>query len=219
MLELEPEIQIALASSANESRVRTEEEQKHEEILQNLLQVNNLISLETERDGNCFFSSVFMLMNHENLRNILSPQHLREKVLEHILNEYELYSSFNTCFDFDTWKESSFWNSELGDLMPFATANFIKQPIQVFSSLNARSIYLFNPVHQYNSCETIRLAHNAAHGFEHYSPCVSTSCCATLQVSADASIIELPCTGEKPLDKPEDASCVTMFDVPLDIIG
>ena len=163
------EVEEVQQASAQEFVRRQIDQEDHQKRLGDILQVNNLTLIDVPRDGNCFFSAVFMQLPPGNFA---SAQDLRLKVLDHICTEQERYSAFNTCLNYHQWASESHWNSDLGDLMPYATANLLGCTVQIFSSHSQRSVYTINSTTPHlQSSVVIRLAHNAALGFEHYSAC------------------------------------------------
>ena len=165
---------------------RAMEEKEHADRLKILLDMNNLTTFDVSHDGDCVFTSVFTFLDVIMTEEFKSPLDIRHKVLEEIYSRYELYSGFNTCFDIQEMRASGSWNSDLGDLIPFATANVLKCTLHIFSSHSQRSVYTINPSGvAKTSSEVIKLAHLAARGFEHYQPCVSKAVVMDISISLD----------------------------------
>ena len=66
---------------------------------------------------------------------------IRQAALEEISEGNVLYSGFNTCFNFYEMSTAGKWNTDLGDLLPYAVANILGCKIKIFSSHAQRKFY------------------------------------------------------------------------------
>ena len=133
--------------------------------------------------------------------------------MEEISNEYELYSAFNTCVDMEKMRTPGEWNSDLGDLLPYATANLLGCTLRIFTSNAERSVFTISAVkpRQNANMDIMNPSHLSIPGHEHYAPCVGETSVINLTIpvmsdndcstatdheSQSVNISEVNCVGE-----------------------
>jgi hypothetical protein len=128
-----------------------------------LLKTRKLHRVAMVPDGNCFYRAISTAF----YKDVQAHKTLRAKVMDYMLETETMYSAlFESPKRFRAVlaanKRLGVWNSDLADMVPFATANLLKIRLDVFSVLEDGEIahYIFN-----DGCEgpTIRLLHEENH--------------------------------------------------------
>jgi hypothetical protein len=147
---------------------------EHVRRLNERLGSNNMTMIDIERNGDCFFESVYMLLTKKLLEEIDNSEILRQEVIGEIFSNEELYSGFNTAFNIQEMMLPGNWNSDMGDLFPVATANLLNCQVQIFSSHPHQLAPIsFNPAKASKTFpHVIRIGHIACPGQEHYNSCI-----------------------------------------------
>ena len=121
-------------------------------------------------DGDCLLSAVIAQvpeLNHDTTA-------LRQCLCEHIIANVEHYSPFlqgGPCAllaQIELLKKKGQWNSDLGDLVPFAIANFLQRNILIFSIEETSPITTVSPTLTRVQGKDLAIVRLAVPGFEHY---------------------------------------------------
>lgn len=146
--------------------------------------------IHTEGDGNCFFYSVSISLQHffrENqneavlirLRDMgisgdmtiqATAQRLRERVVQEWTSHQERYQPFlerSIEEESRLFLQSGYFMGELGNLMPLAMANLLGSPMIIFSSLVTMPVLLITPTSVTEGIPPVYLAFNQF-GAGHY---------------------------------------------------
>ena len=138
--------------------------------LTTLLASNGLQIWPVSADGDCLLSAVIAQVPELNLDSTA----LRQCLCEHITANIEHYSPFlqgGSCAlltQIERLKKRGQWNSDLGDLVPFAIANFLQRIILIFSSEETSPITPISPTLTEVQGKDLAIARLAVPGFEHY---------------------------------------------------
>lgn len=153
-----------------------EEEVEHMKRLGKLLRANGLKMKNTAKDGDCLFTSTI-----EMAQLSITALELREIVCNHMLefnSEYEGFLLSDKPYDVHVHElqKPGSWNSEVGNLVPYALSNLFQCDIQIFSSDPRMQIVniiptILNPLHPQSSKSTLlQYAYISIPNHEHYNP-------------------------------------------------
>ena len=138
--------------------------------LTTLLASNGLQIWPLSADGDCLLSAVIAQVTELNLDTTA----LRQCLCEHVNANIEHYSPFlqgGSCAllaQIELLKKKGQWNSDLGDLVPFAIANFLQRNILIFSSEETSPITPISPTLTEVQGKDLAMGRLAVPGFEHY---------------------------------------------------
>ena len=137
--------------------------------LTTLLASNILHIWPLSADGDCWLSAVIAQVTELNLDTTA----LRQCLCEHMTANIEHYSPLlqrGSCALLTQieLKKKGQWNSSLGDLVPFAIANFLQRNILIFSSEETSPITPISPTLTEVQDKDLAIARLAVPGFEHY---------------------------------------------------
>jgi hypothetical protein len=195
----------------------------HQQRLDNLLASNELRRVPIAADGDCFFASVITSLGLDK-----SAQDLRDKVCNHISQNFDNYVSFIPEIDSSPveTKQALFglacaelqkggsWKVSLADCLPLAIANLYSCSVLIFSSDSQCPIYDIKP----DLCKevlqmVIKIAYTAVAGEEHYDgvmPCTKARCDVPQIPSPRRDIEDEPSTSTEP------SNAIDMMEVNMD---
>ena len=135
-----------------------------------LLATNSLHIWPLSADGDCLLSAVIAQVTELNL----DTTELRHCLCEHVTANFEHYSPFlprGSCAllaQIELLIKKGQWNSNLGDLVPFAIANFLQRNNLIFSIEETSPITPISPTLTEVQGKDLAIARLAVPGFEHY---------------------------------------------------
>ena len=149
-------------------------EDKHTDIINMLLEKENMERIIVAADGNCFFSSVGVILGK-------SSDQVRKEVCSFMSTHATVLSKYIDVTDLDTilsqLGESGTWKMECCDILPVVIANMYARPVRLFSSVVETGCILdFVPDSYSIDCDirdiAIHMCLRAVLNHEHYDAAV-----------------------------------------------
>ena len=191
------ELELALKKSRTEHNLKKILKRFADTRLLTLLRSNGLERRAVYPDGNCFFNAILAQINLS-----ISATELRQELCNHLLeheDHYKGYTTGSTSLDevelshqyvesVNNLKKDGVWNVALSDILPLATANYLKRRITIYTSkLNNPVIQIVPDLHTCDPSPMIYLCYLAMPGLEHYDACFKETASSEVSKKQDTT--------------------------------